>query len=166
MSMEQILETVRGFDGALVVVPGPGSDAPEIAWGDAFCYYAPDGAVPQHVQPYATIVTKDYPDDTASQLDAPERWRVNIHVDRATFLELTGEEPRRLSRARDYAAADVFNPNPVYGALGWVCVVNPGERTRDTVVHLLRDAHEAARARFERRLETGVGATDDPPHPE
>ena len=163
MSMEQLLGTVRAFEGALVVIPGPGSDAPAIAWGDAFCYYAPDGEVPQHVQPYATIVTKDYPDDTASKLDAPERWRVNIHVDRATFLELTGEDPRRLSRARDYAAADVFTPNPVYGALGWVAVVNPGERTLETVVHLLRDAHEAARARWERRLETRIAGTDDPP---
>ena len=147
MSMEQLLGTVRAFEGALVVIPGPGSDAPAIAWGDAFCYYAPDGEVPQHVQPYATIVTKDYPDDTASRLDAPERWRVNIHVDRATFLELTGEDPRRLSRARDYAAADVFTPNPVYGR------VSPYIRlARDTSLKnpfaSLRKSEEPSRLRF------------------
>ena len=72
MSMEQIIDAVRGLDGALVVVPGPEGDAPELAWGDAFFYYAPDGRMPQHVQPYGTIVTKDYPDDSASDLDAPE----------------------------------------------------------------------------------------------
>ena len=99
MSMEQIIDAVRDLDGALVVIPGPGSDAPELAWGDAFFYYAPDGVMPQHVQPYGTIVTKDYPDDTASELDAPGRWRVNVHVDRATFRRLTGEEPRSLTRA-------------------------------------------------------------------
>jgi Family of unknown function (DUF6194) len=163
MTMEQILETVRGFDGALVVIPGPVGDAPEIAWGDAFFYYAPDGEVPQHVQPYATIVTKDYPDDTASELDAPDRWRVNIHVDRATFLRLTGEEPRSLGRARDFAATDVFNPHPVYGALGWVAVVTPGEQTRAIVEQLLREAHEAARARFERRREAGAVSDGEPP---
>ena len=108
MSMDQIIGAVRDLDGALVVIPGPGSDAPELAWGDAFFYYAPDGVMPQHVQPYGTIVTKDYPDDTASQLDAPGRWRVNMHVDRATFRRLTGEEPRSLTRARDHAATDVF----------------------------------------------------------
>ena len=151
MSMEQVIENVRELDGALVVVPGPGSEAPEIAWGDAFFYYAPDGQMPQHVQPYATIVTKDYPDDTASELDDPDRWRVNIHVDRATFLLLTGEEPRNLTRPRDFAAADVVNPHPVYGALGWICVVVPGEHTAETVMRLLREAHAAARARFERR---------------
>lgn len=69
MSMEQIIETVRGFEGALVVVPEPGGDFPEIAWGDAFFYYAPDGRMPRSTQPYGTIVTKNYPDDSASDLD-------------------------------------------------------------------------------------------------
>ncbi|MFD7628245.1 DUF6194 family protein [Streptomyces sp. NPDC059851] len=153
--MEQIIATVRRFDGALVLVPGPGSDFPEPAWGDAFFYYAPDGRVPHRVQPYGTIVTKDHPGDTASDLDPPGRWRVNVHVDRATFRELTGEEPRSLRRPRDHAAVDSVLPHPVYGAVGWICVVNPGERTTDTVVQLLRSAHDAARARFERRREPG-----------
>ncbi len=155
MSMEQIIAAVRGFDGALVLVPEPGGDFPELAWGDAFFYYAPDGRLPENTQPYGTIVTKDYPDDTASDLDPPGRWRVNIHVDRATFQELTGEEPRTLGRPRDHAAADSVMPHPLYGALGWISVVNPAERTTDTVVRLLRGAHDAARARFARRQEPG-----------
>ena len=151
MSMQQIIDEVQGLDGALVVLPGPGDGTPELAWGDAFFYYAPDGRMPQHTQPYGTIVTKDYPDDTASDLGPVGRWRVNVHVDRDTFVELTGEEPRHLERSRDFAAADVVNPHPVYGALGWVCVVVPGERTIATVLGLLRRAHDAARARVERR---------------
>ncbi|MGD9481781.1 DUF6194 family protein [Streptomyces sp. TRM70308] len=153
--MEQIIATVRGLDGALVLAPEPGSDLPELTWGDAFFYYAPDGRMPKGVQPYGTIVTKNYPDDTASDLDPPGRWRVNVHVDRATFQELTGEEPRSIRRPHDHAAADSVMPHPVYGALGWVSVVNPGERTTDTVVRLLRTAHRAARARFARRHEPG-----------
>ncbi|WSG19460.1 DUF6194 family protein [Nonomuraea sp. NBC_01738] len=159
--MEQIIATVRGLDGVLVLSPGPGGDFPELAWGDAFFYYAPDGQVPTNVQPYGTIVTKNYPDDTASHLDPPGRWRVNIHVDRTTFHELTGEEPRGLSRPRDHAAADTVLPHPVYGAQGWVCVVNPGERTADTVDRLLRAAHDAACARFERRHEAGQPVQND-----
>ncbi|MFG2828560.1 DUF6194 family protein [Streptomyces sp. NPDC048434] len=151
--MEQILAAVRGFAGALVVAPAPGGDFPELTWGDAFFYYAPDRQLPQNVPPYGTIVTKNYPDDDASGLAAPGRWRVNIHVARTTFRELTGEEPGNLTRARDYAAADSVMPHPVYGALGWIAVVNPGERTTDTVVHLLRGAHDAAGARFARRYE-------------
>lgn len=151
MSMEQILSAVRDLDGALVLAPNAESEFPEVAWGDAFFYYAPDGHVPQHVQPYGTIVTKDYPDDTASRLDEDGRWRVNIHVDRATFRRLTGEEPRQLAHDRDFAAADRIQPHPVYGSLGWVAIVNPGERTMDTAIELLVEAHAAARRRFERR---------------
>src|SRR5689334_4767809 len=111
MSMEQIIATVRGLDGALVLVPEPGGDFPEIAWGDAFFYYAPDGGIPQNTQPYGTIVTKNYPDDTACDLDPPGRWRVNIHVDGAMFRRLTGEEPGSLSRRRDHATADGVMPH-------------------------------------------------------
>ncbi|WP_448808806.1 DUF6194 family protein [Agromyces bauzanensis] len=150
--MEQILSTVRTFDGVLVLAPRPGSAFPEVAWGDAFFYYSPDGEVPANEQPYATIVTKDYPDDTASRLDEEGRWRLNIHVDRQTFVRLTGEAPRALTRARDAAVVDVINPHPVYGPLGWVAIVNPGARTMRTAIELLRGAHRAARARFERRL--------------
>jgi len=154
MSMQQIIDEVQGLDGALVVLPGPGDGTPELAWGDAFFSFAPDGRMPQHTQPYGTILTKDYPDDTASDLDADGRWRVNVHVDRAAFVELTGEEPRHLERPRDFVAADVVNPHPVYGVLGWVSVVVPGERTMSTVLALLRSAHDAARARAERRAGT------------
>ncbi|MFF0084040.1 DUF6194 family protein [Streptomyces canus] len=142
--MEQIIATVRGFEGALVVVPEPGGDSPEIAWGDAFFYYAPDGRMPPATQPYGTIVTKNYPDDSASDLDPPGRWRVNVHVGRTALPGLAGGR-------YDLAAADVVLPHPVYGPLGWICVVNPGERTTGTVVRLLREAHEAARARAARR---------------
>jgi hypothetical protein len=142
--MEQIIATVRGFDGALVVVPEPGGDFPEIAWGDAFFYYSPDGVMPRTTQPYGTVVTKNYPDDGASDLDPPGRWRVNVHVGRTALPEVDGGR-------YDLAAADVLLPHPVYGRLGWICVVNPGERTTGTVVRLLREAHEAARARAERR---------------
>jgi hypothetical protein len=157
MSMEQIIATVRGFDGGLVVSPAPGGDFPEVAWGDSFFYYATDGQMPQNVQPFATIVTKNYPGDIASDLDPPHRWRVNVHVDRATFSALTGEEPGNLNRPRDYATTDVVLPHPVYGSLSWIAVVNPGDQTYDTVLALLRAAHQAARARFERRQETQPG---------
>lgn len=151
MNAEQIIMTVRNLEGALVVLPEAGGDFPELTWGDAFFYYAPDGRMPQNVQPYATIVTKNYPGDLASDLDAPGRWRLNIQVDRATFRELTGEEPRALDLPRDHAAADRVVPHPVYGTAGWLAVVNPGEHTADLVVRLLHDAHGAARARFVRR---------------
>jgi len=151
MSMEQIVAAVREFPAALVLAPEPGGDFPELAWGDAFFYYAPDGRLPQTTQPYGTVVTKNLPGDTESDLDPPGRWRVNIHVGRPALSGLTGEEPH------DHAVTDTVLPHPVYGAQGWVCVVNPGPRTTDTVLRLLRGAHDDACVRFARRHDRGGG---------
>jgi hypothetical protein len=156
MSMEQILDAVRSLDGVLVLAPVEGSGAPEIAWGDYFFYYAPDGRVPDNVQPYGTIVTKDYPGDTESDLDRDGRWRVNIHVGRSRFAELTGADPQDPS-LRDYAETDVLLPHPVYGALCWVAVVCPGGRTMSTVLALLRAAHDDERRRVTRRAQLRAG---------
>ncbi|KYJ96953.1 DUF6194 family protein [Microbacterium sp. CH1] len=150
MDMQEIIAEVRSFDGVLVVTPEAGSDFPELAWGDAFFFHAPDGRMPERTQPFGTIITKDYPDDTSSALDAPERFRVNIHVgrERAESIiaagSLTGGDT-------DPTAVDVFRPHPLYGTAGWVCVIDPAEATEGTVLTLLREAHEAARARTERR---------------
>lgn len=144
MDMQQIIEIVRGFDGALVVAPEPGSAFPELSWGDAYLYHAPDGRMPERTQPYATIITKDYPDDSSSELDGSGRFRVNIHVGQARADALVTTDP-------DPAQKDVFRRHPLYGSAGWVCVIDPGEQTTDAVIALLRDAHEAARARSARR---------------
>src|SRR5689334_21232511 len=91
MDRVELLEFVRGLDGAFVLTHDEHSGAPEIAWGDSFCYYAPDGTVPQNVQPFATVVTKYDPCDAGSILDPPRLWRVNIHVDLEAFRELVGD---------------------------------------------------------------------------
>lgn len=126
MSMHDYLERAREFEGVLELAPEEGGPFPEIAWGDHFFYYAPDGQTPQQGQPFATFVTKDYPDDALSELDRAGRWRLNIHVGRHRFVSLTGEEPR-LSRdvsgtgtasgsVWDFAATDTVIPHPVYRA--------------------------------------------------
>lgn len=152
MSMQQILAGLRTLDGVLELAPAPGSEHPEISWGDHFFYYAPDGQVPRNRQPYATIVTKNYPDDADSRLEAPDRWRLNIHVGSQAFSELIGYAPGDIDAAGvDYSTEDVFNPHPLYGAYGWVCVVNPGSSTLDRAVEALRGAHLDDRRRVERR---------------
>ncbi|GAB3615747.1 hypothetical protein GCM10027416_03040 [Okibacterium endophyticum] len=154
MSMEQILSEVRAYDGLLELAPAPGSEHPEISWGDHYFYYAPDGQVPRNRQPYATIVTKNYPNDADSHLDEPGRWRLNIHVGPAVFTALIGYPPEEIDDADvDYSAEDAFTPHPLYGVYGWVCVVNPGTATLDRALELLNGAHLADRRRVERRQE-------------
>lgn len=144
MSMDHLLRTVRSLDGVLELDPAPGSAFPEIAWGDLFYYYAPDGRVPERQQPFATVVTKDYPGDTASDLDRPGRQRLNIHVGSAAFADLLGEQPRGGTTAWDHSASDVLLPHPLYRAQGWVAIVDPGPRTQALAGRLLRRAHADA----------------------
>ncbi|WP_441960694.1 DUF6194 family protein [Mycolicibacterium houstonense] len=151
MSMEQILETIRRFDGVFELAPTAGSAYPEIAWGDHFFYYAPNGQVPQREQPYATIVTKNYPGDASCDLEQPGRWRLNIHVGRSVFIELLGIDPRLEPAGVDFTAVDTVLPHPVYRTQGWVAIINPGALTERLAVSLLNNAHDAARQRATRR---------------
>ena len=143
--MDEFLEVLRSLPGVLELAPEAGSEHPPVSWGDHFFYFAPDGEVPTTRQPYATIVTKDYPDDESSRLDAPGRWRLNIHVGPELVAELVD------STVADNGEADVFLAHPLYGAYGWVAIVNPGHRTTARAVELLREAHIADQRRVERR---------------
>jgi hypothetical protein len=161
MIMDRLLQTIRAFDGVLELTPEKGSTYPEVAWDDHFFYFSPDGQVPEHVQPYATVVTKNYPDDTLSDLDRTGRWRLNIHVGVDAFVELTGERPGGEARSRDYSVADVVLPHPVYRQQGWIAIVNPGPETEELAVRLLASAHHDAERRARRRATVGqMGAGD------
>lgn len=158
MYMEQILSETRSFDGLLELAPLPGSEHPELSWGDHFFYYAPDGQVPRNRQPYATIITKNYPGDTRSRLDGDGRWRLNIHVGTEVFTDLIGYRSKEIDESgTDYSATDSFLPHPMYGAYGWVCIVNPASATIERALGALRIAHLADRRRVERR-QGGGGA--------
>lgn len=143
--MQQILDAVKTFDHVLVLSPEHGSTFPEISWGDHYFYFSPDGEIPQRTQPFATVVTKDYPDDAASRLGVDGRWRVNIHVGRDRAVTLTGTGPW------DHTITDVIVPHPLYGMAGWVSVVNPAELTSASVLDLLRGAYDDQRRRLERQ---------------
>jgi hypothetical protein len=152
VSEDEIIGFLSGLDGVLIFRPGPGDGSPEISWGDSFVYYAPDGVVPTTTQPFATIVTKDYPGDETSHLFRPGAFRLNVAAGRAAFALWTGHEPRAAAdREVDPSAPDAVIAHPVYGDLGWLAVVNPGPRTDAVVRDLLQTAHRLARNRYDRR---------------
>ena len=142
MTLEQILSETRALPGVLELAPQPGSEHPEVSWGDFFFYYAPDGVLPNG-QPFATIVTKDYPDDTSSQLSRPGFYRVNVAAGRDAF--------ERVEPDVDPATPDVLFAHPVYAAQHWLSVVNPGVASEVALKQLLAVAHGLARGRAERR---------------
>ncbi|RCK69399.1 hypothetical protein DT076_10945 [Desertihabitans brevis] len=157
MTMDEIFALVEQLDGVLTLRPVPGDGSPELSWGDGFFYYAPDGVLPPG-QPFATVVTKNYPDDDRSRLERPSAFRVNVAAGRDAFVRWTGHAPRATGTDGPSGPTppgplpdDTVTAHPLYGELGWLCVTNPGPHSREAVRELLRTAHAAARARHERR---------------
>jgi len=151
MSIDEITDFLESLGGVLVLRPQPGDGSPEISWGDLFCYYAPDGVIPS-TQPFATIVTKDYPGDDRSRLDRPDTFRLNVAAGSEAFRAWTGHDRGELPGSdADLSQPDTVFAHPVYGNLGWLAVVNPGPGSEDAVRDLLRTAHHLARERSERR---------------
>ncbi|MEP6649657.1 MAG: DUF6194 family protein [Lapillicoccus sp.] len=154
MTEDDVIGFARGLDGVTVETTSAESGAPEAAWGDSFVYYDVPGAEPEPPErrwPFATLVVHDYAGfDEASRLDRDGVFRVNVNVGKRRFEVLVGYPPSRHVQRRgetDYATLDRILPHPEYGQRGWVCVLNPGERTADLVRSLLREARERTASR-------------------
>jgi len=154
MKQDDIVAFVTGLPGVAAVTADEASGAPEVAWGDSFFSYDPDGTA-GHRMPFATIVTNDYDGfDTASDLNRPDVFRLNIAVGRTRFEELIGYPPAahaERSAGLDYTVIDRLIPHPVYAPQAWVAILNPGETTAEPARSLLTEAHRRAAQRHHRR---------------
>ncbi|MGW3344593.1 DUF6194 family protein [Nonomuraea rubra] len=152
MTEDDIIEFVSGLPGTVVFTAGPGDGSPEVAWGDSFFFYDPDGldTIPADGRlPYATIVTKDYPGfDTASGLDRPGVFRLNVAVGRVEFERLVGHSPAEHRAGVDYTVFDQVIPHPLYATQSWISILNPADAGRAQAI--LRDAHARATKRHRR----------------
>ena len=160
------MQALSDLPGVVVVTAGPDNGAPEVAWGDSFFFYDPGSSIPADQRfPFATIVIKDYPGfDTASRLDRPGVFRLNLAVGRERFEELFGFAPAGFAsheQAFDFTVLDRVLPHPVYARQGWISVLVPGDQTEDQVSALIHHAHQRAKDRYERAGRAGRPARDD-----
>ena len=155
VTVEDVRAYVEGLGGVLTLAPEPDDGTPEVAWGDLFFYEAPDGVVPPG-QPFATLVTKDYPDEPSSGL-GDGSFRVNVGAIAEEFARWTA------GPAAEPTTRDVVMAHPTYAAQGWLCVVDPGPGSWPALQDLLASAHARARGRRERRerAERGAGPRED-----
>jgi hypothetical protein len=134
-----ITETFDGID--TVTIPGA-----------TFFFYNPDPDVPpDHKFPFITFVTSD-DFDQFSDLSRPSVFRLNIGISKQTFRSLFGSQISFSGDSYDFAALDKLMPHPVYGSMYWVCILNPGNATFETVVQpLLAEAYELVAGKHQRR---------------
>ena len=152
---DEIRRFAAGLPGVAVQVADEASGAPEVAWGDSFLFYDPEGDTANRRFPFATIVTKDYGGfDEASDLDREGVFRLNVSVGRHRFEELIGYPPAEHAEHEtdvDYTAIDRVLPHPVYARQAWVSILNPGRRTSDQARTLITEARDRAVARHRPR---------------
>jgi hypothetical protein len=142
--VQYIAET---FSGVNVVTPTEGIPA-----GDTFFIYDPERNLePKRQLPFATIVTKDYGDfDSASNLNRPGVFRLNVGVSRETYRSLFGPQPSPPATAsfvdtgHDFTALDQLLPHPFYAPQSWICVLNPSAETFEKLRPLLAEAYDRA----------------------
>jgi hypothetical protein len=132
--------------------------------GDTYFLYDPRRDLPPERQhPFATIVTGDR-HDRVSDLDRPGLYRLNIGLTKTTYTAWFGPAPTQrdadgmLETGFDYTEPDRVMPHPVYASQHWVCVVNPGEATLETVRTLLAEAHGFAARKYANQQARREGA--------
>lgn len=98
--------------------------------------------------PFATIVTKDNEYEKVSNLNREGFFRLNIGVDKDTFMPLFGGLTDKkgleayMDVGIDFTAEDTLMPHPTYGSLYWVCVVNPSSKTFETLKKYLEISYK------------------------
>ena len=131
------------------------------AFGEQTLYYNPGRCLKRGTY-MATIKTANGPNDKASGLDRPDMWRFNFGLPPARFVQLFGPKPQRppkggiVSGDWDFKATDTLMPHPIYGWMGWVCILNPSETTLSARESDIALAHDKARRTFDKRLAKGV----------
>lgn len=94
--------------------------------GDLFFLYDQE-----KMMPFATIVTSDNDFDSVSQLNREGFFRLNIGVDKASFVStFEGIALKKgigayVDSGIDFTAENIVMPHPIYGAMYWLCIVNP-----------------------------------------
>lgn len=98
--------------------------------GDLFFMYKENDKLP-----FATIVTKDNEYDSTSNLNREGFYRLNIGLDKDTFTPMFGGLTDKkgfeayMNLGIDFTEEDTILPHPTYGAMYWICVVNPSKET-------------------------------------
>lgn len=134
---------------------------PQPAYGELTFYYNPAQKLKRGTY-FCTIKNQDGPNDRASDLSRADVWRFNFGLPKKRFEAMFGPKPVRPSKGEtikghwDFRAFDRLMPHPVYGWMGWVCILNPRSETIASIWPDIECAYEKAKAGFEKRALKGV----------
>nr|WP_294869745.1 DUF6194 family protein [uncultured Pedobacter sp.] len=117
--------------------------------GDLFFMYDQE-----KMMPFATIVTSDNDFDSVSQLNREGFFRLNIGIDKTLFVStFDGIALKKgigayVDSGIDFTAENIVMPHPFYGAMYWLCIVNPAKDSLPGLKSYLDVAYALAVKRY------------------
>ena len=109
-----------------------------------------------------TFKEKDGANDSASNLNTGDKYRLNLKISKETFTKLFNSVPKRpaaggiIEGKYDFKELDKLMPHPIYGWMTWVCVLKPTLKTIELMEAegLFEEAYRAAVATIDKKLKT------------
>ena len=129
------------------------------AWGEQSFFYNPGGLLPRGVY-FATLKDKDGDNDKASKLDRDGVFRFNFGVSKASYENTFGTKPERpaagnvVATGHDFTQCNCLLPHPVYAWMGWVCILNPEQKTFESLLHLMDEAYDLVVEKQKKRIKS------------
>jgi hypothetical protein len=123
------------------------------SWGEKGMFYNPNKTLKRGVY-VLTIKEKDGDNDKSSMLNRENIYRINIGLKKETFIQKFKYIPKRpvagetVKMDFDFTAVDTIMPHPVYAWMGWICVLNPTQKTLQEFELLIKESYEFAKEKF------------------
>ena len=126
------------------------------SWGERGIFYNPNRVLKRGVY-VLTVKEKDGDNDKSSMLNRDSIYRINVGLRKKTFINRFGHIPQRpvaggvVDMNYDFSSLDTIMPHPVYAWMGWVCVLNPSDKTFEEFKLLIQQSYEFAKEKFSKR---------------
>ncbi len=130
---------------------------PKSSWGETALFYNPGKKLPNGVY-FCTIKEKDGENDTSSNLNRSEVFRLSIGVLQKSYIKYFGEKPSRrqkgciVTTGHDFTKTNILMPHPVYAWMSWVCILSPSNELFDGIYPLIVEAHGSAINKFNKKV--------------
>ena len=126
-------------------------------WGERGLFYNPDGRLPKGIY-FMTFKEKDGKNDSASNLNRGNRYRLNVGIPRSTFIALFGTIPKRpkaghtVDTGHDFQEENVVMPHPVYGWMAWIAIINPTREKFESLKSVIDEAYINVINKWKKRI--------------
>lgn len=122
---------------------------PKASWGETALFYNPDNILPNGVY-FCTLKEQDGDNDSASNLNREEVFRLSLGVGKAAYADLFDTPPQRPAKGetvdieQDFSELDNLMPHPTYAWMGWIAINSPSSDSFTQIVEHIQTSYDRA----------------------